>query len=443
MTDSPPIASQSTTEDAPSHEPIFWWLLAIALVARIVVIVAFRENLTDDRDAYLTIARELSQGNGFRSAAEAPLTAYRPPLYPLALAGSMKLLPESSSVATVNLLCSLLTVVLVWKLAREQSTKFAAVVGTVIVGLDPLLLSNVALPMTETMFTTLLVALVFFAVRPELSGRDRLAVGLLFGLAALCRPTVWAFGVLAGFVWLLIQVKHRQHRFSFIVRKAMPTVLASFAMLAPWVIRNAIVFQEFIPMTTHGGYTLLLGNNPVFYDEVVQPGWRTTWKGESLSRWQQSWEREMATERPPIASETERDRWLSARARSNIGKSPNRFLQSCLTRFLRFWNPVPIRTPERPGSVFIAWGVGIFSSCLFLGVIASCFRPRFTTRKLDGEWLTVCAWCLVVSMTMVHLIYWSNLRMRAPLEPFLALLAIGTFHRSSLRGEREDTGHSL
>jgi hypothetical protein len=137
----------------------------------------------------------------------------------------------------------------------------------------------------------------------------------------------------------------------------------------------------------------------------------------------------MAAESPAIVSETERDRWMSARARRTIREHPGMFLRSCLTRLLRFWNPVPLSTPERPVPVFVGFGIGLFSIGLFLGVAVSLWRTLSPIRNRDVEWLTVCAWCLVISMTLVHLIYWSNLRMRTPLEPFLALLAIGSFGR--------------
>ena len=164
------------------------------------------------------------------------------------------------------------------------------------------------------------------------------------------------------------------------------------------------------------------------------------WTGESLSHWQQSLEAEMADERPAIVSEPQRDRWMSARAWETIEEQPVLFLRSCLTRLLRFWNPVPLNTPDRPVSVFLALGVGIFSAGLFAGVIASAVRFRITALPHEGDWLTRCAWCLIISMTLVHLIYWSNIRMRTPLEPFLALLVIGGFGRFCTGDEVEAPG---
>ena len=47
-------------------------------------------------------------------------------------------------------------------------------------------------------------------------------------------------------------------------------LLVTSAVVSPWVIRNRLVFGRWIATTTHGGYTLLLGNNPDFYRHLRQ-----------------------------------------------------------------------------------------------------------------------------------------------------------------------------
>ncbi len=51
------------------------------------------------------------------------------------------------------------------------------------------------------------------------------------------------------------------------------TLLALGLTIAPWPIRNQVRFGRPIVTTTHGGYTLLLSNNPVYYSEVVLEPW--------------------------------------------------------------------------------------------------------------------------------------------------------------------------
>ena len=45
--------------------------------------------------------------------------------------------------------------------------------------------------------------------------------------------------------------------------------VSMFAVLLPWAVRNALVLAEPIITTTHGGYTLALANNEVYYRDIL------------------------------------------------------------------------------------------------------------------------------------------------------------------------------
>jgi hypothetical protein len=285
--------------------------------------------------------------------------------------------------------------------------------------------------MTELLFTVLVLAFVTIAIQPRLSVPHRIALGVIFGLSALCRPTVWAFGIIAGIVWIV-----REWRLSptslfakNLWSRALPVVVSGAFVISPWIIRNYFVFDAFIPMTTHGGYTLLLANNEVFYEEVVTPGWRTAWSGESLDAWQSDLSRAMNESLPAVEGEVAQSRWMSDRAQNTIRNNPGLFLKSCGTRILRFWNPVPLSTPSRPISQIVQWGIGLFSSVIFIGAILSPII-RKNDRGLS-QWVVLMSWSLILSLTLVHAVYWSNARMRTPIEPLLILLAISSISSRS------------
>ena len=403
--------------------------------------IVYAEQLTDDRDAYLALATQLSEGNGYRFSAEGPPTAYRPPLYPLVLGAFLKIFSPSFSVAFVNGLCGLMIVGLTWKIARQVWNNIWSCMATVAVICDPLLLINVTLPMTEVMFTALVLAVLYLSTRPEQTLGQRVCLGFCFGLAALCRPTIWPFGALAAVVciWTMSRANNEKQGLRLLLRRGGPVLMAVCLTVAPWIVRNAIVFQAFIPMTTHGGYTLLLANNPVFYDEVVSEGWRTTWQEDSLDQWQEILSQEMRETVPPIEGELSTNQWMTQRAINVIRSDGSAFLQSCRVRFLRFWNPVPMSTSTRPVPRVLQWGIGFFSLTLFAGAIAGLLMPLSSQNSVR---LPVCfpslSLILLVSFSLIHTVYWSNLRMRTPLEPVLILLAVsafyGCFSRLSPRG---------
>ena len=62
--------------------------------------------------------------------------------------------------------------------------------------------------------------------------------------------------------------------------------------------------------------------------------------------------------------------------------------------------------------------VGLVYLVLFAICIVSISRHR--SQLFQPVWLS--GWLLAFSLTGIHAVYWSNMRMRAPLTPFLALL---------------------
>ena len=106
------------------------------------------------------------------------------------------------------------------------------------------------------------------------------------------------------------------------------------------------------------------------------------------------------------------------RARTDISANPGLFVRACVLRFAEFWNVIPL-SPSRTGAaVVVIWGTGAgyaIELILFVvGLIA-------LVRKWDDRW--VLSLLLILNFTLVHLLYWSNMRMRAPLVPLIALVA--------------------
>lgn len=421
-------------------------VLGVALVLRLGILVLQSEHLQRDIDAYLAIAEQLASGNGFAGTGGDP-TAYRPPLYPLMLAAVISLGGGPAAIGITHVVLGTLTVWLTYEIGRRLDLGRGALVAATIVAVDPLLAQYTVFTMTEV-FCALLVALLFWLGYSRGESRCRhLLVGIVFGLAALARPTMWSFGGLAAVWWIVgAALKYRRSPRMLLAGAAHEVpwalLIGAAVVVAPWGVRNLLVFGKPIPTTTHGGYTLLLGNNPVFYREVVAAPWGTTWSHESLEAWQDSLDRRMADHDPPIITEIERDSWMYEQAWENIAADPALFVRSCWLRLRRFWNVTPLDAAAEPirsawvqlcnhvgsdgwcaeaaGAVVVAvrWGVGIFYVLVAAGMLAGLVRLR---RAEWSRWMPLVL--LVASFTLVHLFYWSNTRMRAPLVPAIALLA--------------------
>src|SRR5262245_44419461 len=115
--------------------------------------------------------------------------------------------------------------------------------------------------------------------------------GGAIGLAVLCRP---AFLPWLGLVGLGMLVVRGGPDFKFQVSNFnLPQVgwrllnlavlgLAASAVISPWAIRNYHEFGRLIITTTHGGYTLLLGNNERFYSWLDSSTHDVPWNATEL-----------------------------------------------------------------------------------------------------------------------------------------------------------------
>ena len=268
-------------------------VLLTACAARVGVLWVWSDNLHEDRDIYLALAEGIAAGRGFSVPDSDVPTAYRPPLYPLLLVATgttdspwgRGLLHVFLGTGTVWL-----TYVLGRRLALGGGMALAA---AALVAVDPLLLRYTTFPMTETLVTFLATALLV-AVASAPSFRQQMLTGVLFGLCVMSRPTLWAFGglMLLSRIVLRLRRSHRKTPGSDGERNSWPwvTIAALVVTVSPWVVRNIVVMGHPILMTTHGGYTVLLGNNPAFYREVVDQPWGTTWDG-SVGGGQAKWVR--------------------------------------------------------------------------------------------------------------------------------------------------------
>lgn len=442
-------------------------LLLILILAgglRLALVGLHSDQLREDRDAYIAIARNLAAGNGFTSSRpeegqDIKPTAFRPPLYPCLLAISYFLKVGTIGTGIMQVILGLGTVWFTWKTGQQLQLKLAALAAAGIVATDPILLQYTTYSMTEVLATFLSSLLLYLLVcslqRRETGEAAATALptmlfwtGIVWGLAILCRPTFLAFLGLWILFCLAGSVKQRlwPGNLESPVPVWKPTAfLAAGILLAvsPWLIRNLVVFRAPILTTTHGGYTLLLGNNPVFYQEVVQQPWGTVWTGESLDAWQKSLEADIARLKPPIESEQERDRWMYQRARKNIAAQPQVFVQSCLLRLKRFWNIAPLASAGVTQSRSLVWGVAVY---YFVVLWGSFWGLCLVIWKREPNWSPL-IW-LLVSFSIVHLFYWTNMRMRAPLVPAIALLSVfGWSHlmhfcKIDRLWKQPETGHS-
>ena len=241
----------------------------------------------DDPDNYVPLARSVASGNGFMQRGRA--TAYRPPLYPLMLAALVSKSGQVSltGVALLHLCLGAGTVYLTARAAQGSGlSKRRADLAAFIVACDPILVWQSRSVMTETP-TAFLLALGFAGLaRPAWQGP--MLGGTAFGLAALCRPSVLPGTLLAIIAAAIARPGSKSRR----VLRSLLLAISVLFVLSPWVIRNFLVFGEPVWTTTHGGHTLALANNPVYYRDVLHGPPGRVWSGQEQWLWADSMRRE-------------------------------------------------------------------------------------------------------------------------------------------------------
>lgn len=405
--------------------PPRWVLLVLfcaVLYGRGQYTLAHPEAFASDPDGYGAVGRNIYQAGTF--ATDEPFlrpTAARPPLYPalLSLVHAVGL-DADYACGALHVVLGALTVWGVWHLARLwKLPPGAGLLAGTMVAVDPILLAHSTQLMTETLATllavTTLIAVTYFA--RENSGLWALVAGSSAGLCVLCRPEflVWVVAVALAFWWQSVPA-HRVRRIAI--------YLAAIALvLAPWGIRNYRIFGRPIVTTTHGGFTLLLANNPGFYEYLQSAPWGSVWNGNDVYAQWSTQQRSMMLGTPAgrTLDEVANDRWAYGRALENIRAEPAMFAWSCLVRVGRLWNVLPHADgPAESGSRRgMRYAVAIWYVFQFALAAVGAWFLRGKLFHEPWIWGTL----LVLSITAVHALYWTDMRMRAPLVPVVALAA--------------------
>ena len=388
---------------SPPHRQLPW-LVAAALVVRLLYVLAGIEVPPQDTPDYDELAHNLLAGNGYVASSNwfgYELRAWRAPLYPVFLATIYAIIDDShAAVRLVQACLGAATVALLYLLTWRLQPSAAAIAGWLAALYEPLVASTNEV-MTEVLFTALLVA----GVTAAIEARHRSgwywppAAGLLLGLAALTRPV----GLLA--VPAIIAVAACE---DLPARRAWRRWLPFTGSLSagvvvamlPWTIRNASVFGAFIPISTHGGF-IVARSNADTPDWRVPHGWRID---------QQTFDE--------FPDEIERDRRWMTEGMDWIAEHPADWLRLGGERFLRFWY---VFRPDY-NAAFV-----VVIPFLLAGLWQAGARPGF--RHLSAvSGLSITVFCLIL---------YGSTRFRLPLEPFflvfVAVAVVAGWRRWGIR----------
>jgi len=148
------------------------------------------------------------------------------------------------------------TLYMIFLLARKMFNNKVAVVALI---LSAIYIPNIymtSLLLTETVFLFLFMLLCLIVVhgleKKEL--KYYIVGGIVWGLAALFRPSIGLFPLVILGMWLI-----KKYTLKEMLKFGLAASITFILVMSPWWIRNALVFNRFIPFTLSTGNPMLQG----------------------------------------------------------------------------------------------------------------------------------------------------------------------------------------
>jgi 4-amino-4-deoxy-L-arabinose transferase-like glycosyltransferase len=398
-------------------------ILGIALVARVGAIVAtpHYHPLFDAAD-YDRHAISIANGHGYPGPQAGPPdqpTAFRPPLYPLTLAAVHLLGGGWTAGRLLGALFGVAAVLLVFLIARRIWGHRVALAASAIVAVFPPLVISTATLLAEPLFLMFMLAALLAVLEYRSAPRLRWALiaGALCGLATLTRTNgaLLVVAVALG-VWTL------RPRLSRVALAAPVAVaLAWLVFAAPWVVRNSLVFDRPVGLSTQDGVLLAGTYNGEARRMAGHPGRpRVPWTLKTF--------RDIYRRRD--LDEAERNARLTGRALDYIGAHPGYVVQTMAWNTLRVfelahngsWRAVEASGLQGFGltrliSPAVPLSVYALTALALLGVAAQAGLGLRSPRAPPFFWL------FPLLALLPAIVVWGHPRYRAVADPFLAMLA--------------------
>lgn len=242
----------------------FMHIAAGGVLAQLAVALITQPVPVSDGRSYLSLAHMLATQLHYMD--ETGARAFWPPGLPLFLSPFVALFgPGLPALTVANIVMYLLGLAALWTLARELFDARVAALSALLFTLWPSRLLTAALASKENLTIAMMLcglALCVLAYRPGTAARWRFALGAgaAFGVAALAQPGLLLFtlGIPLCFRYA---ARVGVRRF---VGLWLLTLSAALLTLAPWHVRNCLLFDgQFCGLATNGGSVFYRANNPI------------------------------------------------------------------------------------------------------------------------------------------------------------------------------------
>jgi hypothetical protein len=356
-----------------------------------------------DAQGYAAIAASLERGDGFAlgPSATQPASNYSPGL-PLLVGGFYELsggVHERSARLVLALLGSL-AILFAYLIGRRLSGPSAGLVGAAAVAIYPALLEYQGMLMSEPLAATLLSGAVLATFWADAAGpppprhpRVRwLVPGLLLGGLALTRPEYLAISLLVAVVAF---VRKGRDGWRECLPQALILLLGLALIVAPWTIRNAVVLDRSVPVSTGGGQVLFAGSYMPSGGDPERVGEEVLERHPGLSRQLPTNARleqilaALAAQRyPGMETDAALARMGRERLWDEIAQQPVDYAGFVAAKIGRIWSPGPRDVMREPVWQALHWALVAFA---LLGLVLLAVRRRWEALLIGVVLLSVTA----------------------------------------------------
>ncbi len=285
--------------------------------------------------------------------------SWRAPVFPIFLALVYKIFGHSYLAAKICLaIVSSFTCLLIYFISKLFMSEKHSIFAALLYAIYPasIFWTGYLAPETLTAFLLLLFVYIVFISFDRKIGFSLFA-GIIFGVAVLCRSAILVLFPLVPVAYFLLLDKN--------VLKKSIVFLLGLMVIVPWVVRNWIIHNAFVLISTEGGVVFYIANNEF-----------------SLSQASGFYHAENIEEFKGL-SEVETDKKFYSMALDFIRKHPFTYIRLVADRCIRFWRFFP-HTISGPGENYNIKHqlIGLFSETPliifgFCGMLLTARRWRY------------------------------------------------------------------
>ncbi len=433
-------------------------ILFIAIALRVAAAFALGDHVapmpgTYDQVSYDRLAQRVLDGYGFTfdklwwpyTRAGEP-TAHWSYLYTLYLAGVYSLVGYHPLAARLMqaVLVGALMPWLVYRLGRRHFGWQVGLLGAAVMACYAYFVYYAASLMTESFYIIGIFWVLDIAAQlgqagesPPAARLQSILLGLALGATVLLRQVFLLF-IPVLFIWLLwrsfryhtgprwagLIVKENEasggttsrgrgpatYLRNKLVLRMMGILLTATVVLllaiAPWTVRNYLVFHRFVLLNTNAGFAFYWSNHPIH--------------GQNYPADLPDWDAYIRLIPPELLSldEAELDQTLLKRGLGFVRDDPRRYLMLSLSRFNDYFIFWPSPESSLISNVSRALSFGLMWPFMAYGLIAH------VRRSFSSEILIL--YLFVIVYSTIHLLSWSLIRYRLPVDAVLIIFASAT-----------------